>query len=61
MPANAERFEETFYGKKNLDPQMHKTKEKGMGKLPDGVDMELIAKVPSNLKMKVLLAKRVEE
>ena len=55
---NAELFEEAFYGKKNLRPQMGD----GVGRqaantitLPEGVDAEALAKVLSNPEMKMLL------
>ena len=52
---NAELFEEAFYEKKNLDPQMHEMLEKETVKLPEGVDVEMLAKVLSNPEMKALL------
>ena len=52
---NAALFEEAFYGKKNLNPQMRTAEEKPGIELPDGVDAELIAKVLANPEMKALL------
>ena len=55
---NAELFEEAFYGKKNLRPQMGD----GAGHqaantitLPEGVDAEALAKVLGNPEMMALL------
>ena len=52
---NARLFEEAFYEKKNLNPQMHETPEGKMLSVPDGVDAELLAKVLSNPEMVALL------
>ena len=52
---NAALFEEAFYGKKNLDPQMRPADKSETEELPDGVDAELIAKVLANPEMKALL------
>ena len=41
---NAQLFEEVFYKKKNLDPQLHDTQGGKMLSVPDGVDAELLAK-----------------
>ena len=49
-------FEEAFYGKKNLIPQII---EKGTGRMitvPDGVDAEALVKVLANLEMVGLLS-----
>ena len=56
---NAELFEEAFYGKKNLNPQLNEqiaagTKEKTLT-VPDDVDTELLAKVLGNPEMRALL------
>ena len=55
---NAELFEEAFYGKKNLRPQMGD----GVGNqgtntiaLPEGVDAEALAKVLGNPEMMAIL------
>ena len=53
---NAELFEEAFYEKKNLDPQMHPNTAENTVALPEGVDAELLAKVLSNPEMAALLA-----
>ena len=52
---NAALFEEAFYGKKNLDPQMRPADKNETEELLDGVDAELIAKVLANPEMKALL------
>ena len=52
---DAELFEDTFYGKKETDPQMHKKKPENTMKVPEGVDAELLAKVLSNSEMTALL------
>jgi site-specific recombinase XerC len=52
---NAELFEEAFYEKKNLDPQIHDTPEGKTMKVPEGVDAELLAKVLANPEMAALL------
>lgn len=53
---NAELFEEAFYEKKNLDPQMHPNIAENTVAVPEGVDAELLAKVLSNPEMAALLA-----
>jgi len=53
---NAELFEEAFYGKKNLNPQMTETPEGKMISVPDGVDAETLAKVLANPEMVALLS-----
>ena len=53
---NAELFEEAFYEKKNLDPQMHPNTAQNTVAVPEGVDAELLAKVLSNPEMAALLA-----
>lgn len=40
---NAELFEEAFYEKKNLDPQMHPNTAENTVAVPEGVDAELLA------------------
>ena len=53
---NAERaFEEAFYEKKNLDPQMHVQQENNNATVADEVDPELLAKVLVNSEMRALL------
>ena len=52
---NAALFEEAFYGKKNLDPQMRSVDKSEAEELSDDVDAELIAKVLANPEMKALL------
>ena len=51
---NAELFEEAFYEKKNLDPQMHVQQENN-NTVADEVDQELLAKVLANPEMRALL------
>jgi integrase len=53
---NAELFEEAFYGKKNLNPQMIDTGAEKMITVPDGVDVETLAKVLANPEMVALLS-----
>ena len=52
---NAELFEEAFYEKKNLDPQMHVHQENNNAPVADEVDPELLAKVLANPEMRALL------
>lgn len=52
---NAELFEEAFYEKKNLDPQMHPNTAQNTVAVPEGVDAELLAKVLNNPEMAALL------
>lgn len=53
---NAEMFEEAFYKKKDLDPQLRKNEEgKTVMTVPEGVDAELLAKVLGNPEMAALL------
>ena len=52
---NAEIFEEAFYEKKNLDPQMHVQQENNNATVADEVDSELLAKVLANPEMRALL------
>jgi hypothetical protein len=53
---NAELFEEAFYGKKNLNPQMIDAGTEKMITVPDGVDAETLMKVLRNPKMVALLS-----
>ena len=54
---NAEMFEDAFYGKKDLDPQIRKNEEgENVMTVPEGVDAELLAKVLANPEMAALLA-----
>ena len=52
---NAELFEEAFYEKKNLDPQMHAQQENNNAPVADEVDPELLVKVLANPEMRALL------
>ena len=52
---NAELFEEAFYEKKNLDPQMHVQQENSNATVADEVNPELLAKVLANPEMRALL------
>lgn len=52
---NAELFEEAFYEKKNLDPQMHPNTAENTVVVPEGMDAELLAKVLNNPEMAALL------
>ena len=52
---NAELFEEAFYEKKNLDPQMHVQQENNNATVADEVDPELLAKILANPEMRALL------
>ena len=56
---NAELFEEAFYGKKNLNPQLSEQSAAGKAEktvtVPEGVDAELLTKVLGNLEMEALL------
>ena len=53
---NAELFEEAFYGKKNLNPQMIDAGSEKMITVPDGVDVETLMKVLGNPEMVALLS-----
>ena len=53
---NAELFEEAFYGKKNLNPQMIDAGAEKMITVPDGVDAETLMKVLGNPEMVALLS-----
>ena len=53
---NATMFEDAFYGKKDLDPQLRKNDDgQTTMTVPEGVDAELLAKVLSNPEMAALL------
>jgi hypothetical protein len=53
---NAELFEEAFYGKKNLTPQMIDAGAEKMITVPDGADAKALAKVLGNPEMMALLS-----
>lgn len=53
---NAELFEEAFYEKKDLNPQMHPNTSENTLTVPEGIDAEMLAKVLSNPEMAALLA-----
>ena len=53
---NAELFEDAFYNKKNLDPQLHEASDTNTVQVPEGVDAELLSKVLSNPEMAGLLS-----
>ena len=53
---NAELFEEAFYGKKNLNPQMVYAGSEKMITVPEGVDAETLMKVLANPEMVALLS-----
>ena len=53
---NAELFEEAFYRKKNLNPQMVDAGSEKMITVPDGVDAESLMKVLANPEMVALLS-----
>lgn len=53
---NAELFEDAFYNKKNLDPQLHEASDTNTVQVPEGVDAELLSKVLSNPEMAALLS-----
>ena len=53
---NAEMFEDAFYGKKDLDPQLRKNEEgENAMTVPEGVDAEILAKVLAYPEMAALL------
>ena len=60
---NAERFEQAFYNKKNLDPDIKVGAEakKNFVALPEGVDPEVLAKVLANPEMVQLLASLINK
>ena len=45
---NAQLFEEAFYGKKDLDPQLHLQEEDRKVVVPEGIDPDVLAKVLAN-------------
>ena len=49
-------FEDAFYNKKNLDPQIHEAPAGKTVQVPEGVDAELLTKVLSNPEMAALLS-----
>ena len=50
-------FEDAFYGKKDLDPQLRKNDSgENVMTVPEGVDAELLAKVLANPEMAALLS-----
>lgn len=51
---NAELFEEAFYEKKDLNPQMHSDPSNTLT-VPEGIDAEMLAKVLANPEMAALL------
>lgn len=52
---NAELYEDAFYGKKETDLRMHRKMLEDTLKVPEGVGVELLAKVFANPEMIVLL------
>lgn len=52
---NAELFEEAFYEKKNLDPQLHTQQETNESIVSEDVDPELLAKILANPEMRALI------
>ena len=52
----AELFEEAFYGKKNLNPQMIDAGSEKMITVPEGVGAKALAKVLGNPEMMALLS-----
>ena len=53
---NAERMENAFYNKENLNPDIHEQKEEeNKITIPEGVDPELLMKVLGNPEMAALL------
>ena len=53
---NAQLFEEAFYGKKDLDPQLHAQEEERKVAVPEGIDPDVLAKVLANPETAALLA-----
>ena len=53
---NAQLFEEAFYGKKDLDPQLHAQEEEWKVAVPEGIDPDVLAKVLANPETAALLA-----
>lgn len=55
-------FEDAFYGKKDLDPQLRKNEEgENVMTVPEGVDAELLSKVLANPEMAALLTSMVKK
>ena len=52
---NAELFEEAFYGKKNLNPQLHETSSSGQALLPEDEDSKILTEILANPETKALL------
>ena len=53
---NARLFEEAFYGRKNLNPQLRQEEEEGKTlTVPEGIDPNLLRQVLSNPEMTALL------
>lgn len=52
---NAELFEQAFYEKKNLNPQLREIQTVLTTAIPEGVDPELLMKVLANPEMAALL------
>jgi len=60
---NAELFEEAFYNRKNLNPDIRESvdgKKENVMKIPEGVDPQVLAKVLENPEMMQLLASLVK-
>ena len=53
---NAQLFEEAFYGKKDLDPQLHTKEEAQKVFVPEGLDPDVLAKILANPEAVALLA-----
>ena len=53
---NAELFEDAFYGKKNLNPQIDGGTNTKTVSVPEGIDAEVLAKVLGNPEMVALLS-----
>lgn len=53
---NAELFEDAFYGKKNLNPQIDGGANAKTVSVPEGIDAEVLAKVLGNPEMVALLS-----
>ena len=53
---NAALLEKAFYARKDLSPKMHASPEGRTLEIPEGVDMEVLAKVLENPEMTALLA-----
>ena len=53
---NAQLFEEAFYGKKDLDPQLHVQEEERRVSVPEGIDPDVLAKVLANPEAVALLS-----